>query len=212
MLSENLSDEKAVELAQKGDKRAESLLLERYRGFVGMKTQAYFLVGAESEDVIQEGMIGLYKAIRDFKEEKHVSFKAFADVCITRQIITAIKTATRQKHVPLNNYVSLSNPLKEDGNQERAFVDFIPAEESTDPVQVVIGKEELKNFEENFPEMLSAFEAEVLKSYMQGKSYQDIALGLGCEVKAIDNALQRIKRKMEEHFQSEERLSRGRLN
>ncbi|MDD5448504.1 MAG: RNA polymerase sporulation sigma factor SigH [Actinomycetota bacterium] len=212
MLSENLSDEKAVELAQKGDRRAESLLLERYRGFVGMKTQTYFLVGAESEDVIQEGMIGLYKAIRDFKEEKHVSFKAFADVCVTRQIITAIKTATRQKHMPLNNYVSLSNPLRENGEQERAFVDFIPAEESTDPVRVVIGKEELKNFKDNFPEMLSAFEAEVLKGYMQGKSYQDIAIDLDCEVKAVDNALQRIKRKMEEHFQSEEHLSRRKLN
>ena len=198
------SDERLISLYREGDARAMDTLLVRYRNFARSKARSYFLVGADKEDIVQEAMIGLYKAVRDWSAEKETSFRAFADVCVTRQIITAIKMATRQKHIPLNTYVSLSKPLASDDEPDRALMDVIQPHEVTDPAELVISSEELRSMKLAFAEILSDFEIEVLHLYVEGKSYQEIAVLLRRQVKAVDNALQRIKRKVELHLRSRE--------
>lgn len=195
-----LSDEKIVEMSHAGDAGAEEYLLDKYKNFVRSKARSYFLVGADHEDIVQEGMIGLYKAIRDFRPDKLSSFRAFAELCITRQIITAIKTATRQKHIPLNNYVSLNKPLY-DEESDRTLLDIIIEGRISDPEELVINMENVGNIRTKISEVLSGLEQEVLYAYLDGKSYQEIAESLGRHVKSIDNALQRVKRKLEKYLE-----------
>jgi RNA polymerase sigma-H factor len=192
---EKLDEENVME-AKKGDIRAQEYLINKYQGFVKAKAKSYFLIGADKEDIYQEGMIGLYKAIRDFKSDKLASFKAFAELCVTRQIITAIKTATRQKHIPLNTYVSLNKPIY-DEESDRTLLDILSSLKVTDPEELVISKEEMAHIESEIGEVLSELEMEVLMSYLDGKSYQEIACDLDRHAKSIDNALQRVKRKLE---------------
>ncbi|SHH43932.1 RNA polymerase sporulation sigma factor SigH [Tepidibacter thalassicus] len=187
--------------ANQGDTLALEYLIKKYKNFVRAKAKSYFLIGADKEDIIQEGMIGLYKAIRDYDEEKTSSFKAFAELCITRQIITAIKTATRQKHIPLNSYISLNKPIY-DEESDRTLLDIITTSVITDPEELIISREELKNIESKISEMLSSLELEVLELYLRGNSYQQIADKLGRHVKSIDNALQRVKRKLEKYLEN----------
>ena len=168
--------------------------------FVRSKARSYFLIGADHEDIVQEGMIGLYKAIRDYRPDKLSSFRAFAELCITRQIITAIKTATRQKHIPLNSYVSLNKPLY-DEESDRTLLDVIIEGRATNPEELIIGQEDLRNINHKIDEVLSGLEQEVLRAYLDGKSYQEIADNLGRHVKSIDNALQRVKRKLEKYLE-----------
>ncbi len=192
-----MSDEELCLLAQEqADGFALEFLLNRYKNFVRSRARSYFLIGADHEDIVQEGMIGLYKAIRDFRPEKLASFRAFAEMCVTRQIITAIKTATRQKHIPLNSYVSLNKPIF-DEESDRTLLDVISEARITNPEELLIGQEELTNIESRIGKMLSPLEWEVLLAYLDGRSYQEIAEELGRHVKSIDNALQRVKRKME---------------
>ena len=193
---ETMLDEELVATAKDGDKEALEFVINKYKNFVRAKARSYFLIGADREDIVQEGMIGLYKAIRDFKNDKLSSFRAFAELCITRQIITAIKTATRQKHIPLNSYISLNKPIY-DEESDRTLLDILTSVKITDPEELVISKEELNSIELRIGEILSDLELEVLMSYLQGKSYQEIAVDLDRHVKSIDNALQRVKRKLE---------------
>lgn len=195
---ESLSDDQLVVTAKSGDETALEYLLIKYKDFVRVKARSYFLIGADKEDLIQEGMIGLYKAVRDFRRDKQASFRAFAELCITRQMITAIKTATRQKHIPLNSYVSLSKPLYFE-EEDRTLIDTL-ASGVRDPLELVVAGEELKNIKASFGEVLSDLEAQVLKLYIEGKSYQEIAKELKRQVKSVDNALQRVKRKVEIHL------------
>ena len=187
--------------ACKGDKIALEYIIKKYKNFVKAKAKSYFLIGADKEDIIQEGMIGLYKAVRDFDAGKTNSFKGFADICITRQIITAIKTATRQKHIPLNSYISLNKPVY-DEESERTLLDIIATSIVTDPEELIISKEELKHIESKMNELLSDLELQVVEYYLNGKSYQYIADKLKRDVKSIDNALQRVKRKLEKHLEN----------
>jgi RNA polymerase sporulation-specific sigma factor len=196
------SDEELVALYHQGQQPAIDALLERYRNFARMKARSYFLAGADKDDIVQEGMIGLYKAIRDFMAERQASFRAFAEICITRQIITAVKTATRQKHVPLNSYVSLSKPLASEEDPDWVLMDVLETPQVTDPAELVISSDELRSIKLAFAEILSDFEAEVLHMYVEGKSYQEIGDLLGRHVKSVDNALQRIKRKVELHLRT----------
>jgi RNA polymerase sporulation-specific sigma factor len=204
-------DEEIVETARNGNRVAQEFLINKYRNFVRAKARSYFLIGADREDIMQEGLIGLYKAIRDFRSEKLSSFRAFAELCITRQIITAIKTATRQKHIPLNSYVSLNKPIY-DEDSDRTLLDVISGTKITDPEELVISREEFGNIEEKMVEILSDLEWKVLMAYLDGKSYQEIANDLTRHVKSIDNALQRVKRKLEKYldrrFDAEERGAR----
>ena len=190
------SDEEVVSEAQKGNNRAQEYLITKYENFVKSKAKSYFLIGADKEDIYQEGMIGFYKAIRDFKPDKFTSFKAFAEICVTRQIITAIKTATRQKHIPLNSYVSLNKPIYED-ESDTTLIDVLSSIAISDPEELIISQEQLKFIEEEIAKVLSELELEVLTSYLDGKSYQEIASDLDRHEKSIDNALQRVKRKLE---------------
>ncbi|MBS5939963.1 RNA polymerase sporulation sigma factor SigH [Clostridium sartagoforme] len=192
----NKTDEEVVDKAKTGDARAQEYLIAKYENFVKAKSKSYFLIGADKEDIYQEGMIGLYKAIRDFKADRLASFKAFAELCITRQIITAIKTATRQKHIPLNTYISLNKPIYEE-ESDRTLIDVLSELKITDPEELIIGKEQLKHIEGEMAKVLSDLEMEVLQSYLDGKSYQEIACDLDRQAKSIDNALQRVKRKLE---------------
>lgn len=189
-------DEEVVLEAKSGNARAQEYLIAKYENFVKAKAKSYFLIGADKEDIYQEGMIGLYKAIRDFKPDKLSSFKAFAELCVTRQIITAIKTATRQKHIPLNTYVSLNKPIYEE-ESERTLLDVLAGLKITDPEELIIGQEQMKHIEDEMSKVLSDLELEVLNSYLDGKSYQEIACDLDRHAKSIDNALQRVKRKLE---------------
>jgi RNA polymerase sporulation-specific sigma factor len=198
----DMVDEEIVELAKKGDVKAEEYLINKYQNYVKSKIKTYFLIGAEKDDLYQEGMIGLYKAIRDFKPETLVSFRAFAEICITRQIITAIKTATRQKHIPLNSYISLNKPVY-DEESDRTLMDVLATVHISDPEEVIISKEQRKKIEKKIYENLSVLELEVLKNYLRGKSYQEIACDLDREAKCIDNALQRVKRKIEKLLMDE---------
>ena len=193
---ENMTDEELVRLAQEGDNDALEYLLNKYKNFVRSKARSYFLIGADHEDIVQEGMIGLYKAVRDFRPEKLASFRAFAELCVTRQIITAIKTATRQKHIPLNSYISLNKSIF-DEESDRTLLDVISEGRITNPEELLIGQEDLSTIESRIGKMLSPLEWEVLLAYLDGRSYQEIAEDLGRHVKSIDNALQRVKRKME---------------
>lgn len=178
---------------------AQEYLINKYRNFVRAKARSYFLIGADREDIIQEGMIGLYKAIRDFRNDKLSSFRAFAELCVTRQIITAIKTATRQKHIPLNSYISLNKPIY-DEDSDRTLLDVLSSSKISDPEELVISREEFIDIEEKMGEILSELEWKVLMSYLDGKSYQEIAGDLRRHVKSIDNALQRVKRKLERYL------------
>ena len=196
----SMSDEDIVALCRSGDNVAEEYLLNKYKNFVRSKARSYFLIGADHEDIVQEGMIGLYKAIRDFRPDKLSSFRAFAELCITRQIITAIKTATRQKHIPLNSYVSLNKPLYEE-ESDRTLLDVIIEGRATNPEELIIGQEDLSSINHKIDEVLSGLEQEVLRAYLDGKSYQEIANNLGRHVKSIDNALQRVKRKLEKYLE-----------
>jgi RNA polymerase sporulation-specific sigma factor len=193
-------DEQIVDLAQSGNDPAQEYLINKYKNFVRAKARSYFLIGADREDIIQEGMIGLYKAIRDFRGDKLSSFRAFAELCITRQIITAIKTATRQKHIPLNSYVSLNKPIY-DEDSDRTLLDVISGSKITDPEELIISREEFDDIEEKMGEILSSLEWQVLMAYLEGKSYQEIASELNRHVKSIDNALQRVKRKLERYLE-----------
>jgi RNA polymerase sporulation-specific sigma factor len=194
-----LTDEEIVELAQNGEQFATEYLVDKYKNFVRAKSRSYFLIGADKEDIIQEGMIGLFKAIRDYKTDKLTSFRAFAELCITRQIITAIKTATRQKHIPLNSYVSLNKPIY-DEESDRTLMDVISTTKITNPEEIIISREEFIFIEKKMGEILSALEWKVLMAYLEGKSYQEIAVELKRHVKSIDNALQRVKRKLEKYL------------
>lgn len=196
-------DEEVVEYARSGDNAAQEYLINKYKNFVRAKARSYFLIGADREDIIQEGMIGLYKAIRDFRMDKLSSFRAFAELCITRQIITAIKTATRQKHIPLNSYVSLNKPIY-DEDSDRTLLDVISGSKVTDPEELIVSQEEFDDIEEKMSEILSSLEWQVLMSYLEGKSYQEIAEDLDRHVKSIDNALQRVKRKLERYLEKRE--------
>jgi len=187
-----------VRAAQGGDQQASSELVRKYRSLVRCKARSYFLVGGDREDVIQEGMIGLFKAIRDYNPDRLSSFRSFAELCVTRQMITAIKTATRRKHAPLNTYVSLSRPMSsDDEGGERLLTDILAAKEVCDPATIVLSAWEGDYIRKGFCEALSSFEANVLRLYMDGCSYQEIAVKLGRHTKSVDNALQRIKRKIE---------------
>lgn len=197
---DNMLDEEIVLSAREGNAASLEYIINKYKNFVRAKARSYFLIGADKEDIVQEGMIGLYKAIRDFRNDKLSSFRAFAELCITRQIITAIKTATRQKHIPLNSYVSLNKPIY-DEESDRTLLDILTATKITDPEELIISREELVSIESKIGEILSDLELEVLMSYLQGKSYQEIAQDLDRHVKSIDNALQRVKRKLEKYLE-----------
>lgn len=194
------TDEDIVDAVRHGDSLALEYLINKYKNFVRAKARSYFLIGADREDIVQEGMIGLYKAIRDFRGDKLASFKAFAELCITRQIITAIKTATRQKHIPLNSYVSLDKPIY-DEDSDRTLLDVICGPRVSDPEELVINQEEFSGLEDKMSEILSDLERRVLMLYLDGRSYQEIAEDLSRHVKSIDNALQRVKRKLERYLE-----------
>ena len=195
-LFQDQTDEQVVAQAQQGDAVAVEYLLGKYKNFVRSKARSYFLIGADHEDIVQEGMIGLFKAVRDYQPERLSSFRAFAELCITRQIITAIKTATRQKHVPLNSYVSLNKPIY-DEESDRTLMDVIVECHAQNPEELIIGREEILTLRDKVEQVLSGLEQDVLNAYLDGKSYQEIADMLGRHVKSIDNALQRVKRKLE---------------
>lgn len=197
---EGLKDEDIVRYIQATkDEIAIDFLVEKYKNFVRARARTYFIVGADREDLIQEGMIGLYKAMRDFKADRTASFRAFAELCIVRQIITAIKTATRQKHIPLNSYVSLNTPIYTD-ESERKLEDVISGGQVASPEEEMINHEDLVAMENSIGIILSKFEARVMTAYLDGKSYQEIGEEVGRSVKSIDNALQRAKRKLEQHW------------
>ncbi len=196
----HMEDELLVDRVHQGDSGALDFLIHKYRNFVRAKARTYFLIGADKEDIVQEGMIGLFKAIRDYKEDKLTSFKAFAELCITRQIITAIKTATRQKHIPLNSYVSLDKPIY-DEESDRTLMDVITGVKVMDPEELIINQEEFDYIELKMGELLSDLERKVLSLYLDGQSYQEISEELDRHVKSIDNALQRVKRKLERYLE-----------
>jgi RNA polymerase sporulation-specific sigma factor len=195
-----ITDEELVEQARLGDDRAIETLLNRYRHYARAKARTYFLAGADKEDIVQEGMIGLFKAIRDFQVARGTAFRAFAELCMTRQIITAIKSATRRKHHPLNSYVSLNRPAGEGDDPERLVGDELAEASISDPADLVVSAEQIDRIKTSVERLLSDFEGEVLHRYMEGQSYQQIAESLGRHAKSIDNALQRIKRKLEPHL------------
>lgn len=199
-----LADEQVVECVRDGNNQALEYLIDKYKHFVRAKARSYFLIGADREDIIQEGMIGLFKAVRDFQNDKQSSFKAFAELCITRQMITAVKTATRQKHIPLNSYVSLDKPMYEDSSSDRTLLDVIVMPSVSDPEETVIFQEDFNSIEIKVSEILSDFEQKVLARYLDGGSYQEISAGLDRQVKSIDNALQRVKRKLECYLKRKE--------
>lgn len=194
---ERNADLNLVTAAQQGDQSASCELIKRYRGLIRCKARSYYLNGADRDDIIQEGMIGLFKAIRDYDPSRQASFHSFAELCVTRQIITAVKSSTRRKHSPLNGYVSLSKSTSVDEDGERLLSDILAAKEVCDPADIVIGAWETDFIRTGVVEALSQFETDVLRLYTDGKSYQEIADQLGRHTKAVDNALQRVKRKME---------------
>lgn len=193
---DSLSDEELVELSASGDRRATEFILSKYKNLVRSRAKAYFIAGADRDDIVQEGMIGLFKAVRDFDVTKQASFCGFAEICIKRQMITAIKAATRQKHAPLNSYVSLNEPIYED-NSERTLVDMIAERQVIDPEEIFLRREKAEMLTAEIEDKLSNLEKTVLALYIDGMNYQEIAIELGRTPKSIDNALQRIKRKLE---------------
>lgn len=198
-----MRDEDVVEIAKNNDNLATEYLISKYKKLVKLKARSYYLIGADNEDIVQEGLIGLYKAIRDYDGNKLTSFRVFADICITRQIITAIKTATRQKHIPLNSYVSLNKPIYED-ESDRTLLDVMPGSKHTNPEELMIGREKLDAIEKRIEELLSDLELKVLIYYVDGMSYQEISEDLGRHIKSIDNALQRVKRKLDRYLEYKE--------
>ncbi|AGX04928.1 MULTISPECIES: RNA polymerase sporulation sigma factor SigH [Bacillaceae] len=199
----NYEDETLVVLFQNGDGMASEYLMKKYRHFVRAKASKFFLIGGDKDDLFQEGMIGLYKAIRDFKEDKLASFKVFAELCITRQIITAVKTATRQKQMPLNSYISLDKPIYED-ESKHTLMDILPGTMVTDPAILIVNQENTADIEEKIAEKLSDLERKVLDLYVAGHSYIEISEELDTHVKSIDNALQRVKRKLDRYLERRE--------
>ena len=199
-------DVRLVIRARNGDGAALDALLRRYTGFVRLKASSYFIAGGESEDLIQEGLIGLYKAVRDFRADKDTSFRSFAELCITRQIITAIKAATRFKHQPLNSYVSFSQTPAGQDDGDCTLGDALPGPGVDDPAVCVISTQELQSLVFTLGTGLSPLEADALRLYMEGNSYEEMAEELGCDTKTIDNALQRVKRKVVQHQQSRQVL------
>src|SRR3954469_21811540 len=194
--------------ARNGDHAARDALIRRYNGFVRMKASSYFIAGGEPEDLVQEGLIGLCKAVRDFRPDKETSFRSFAELCVTRQIITAIKTATRFKHSPLNTYVSFSQtPAGKDHDSDCTLGDALPGSHVHDPAVAVISTDELKSLVFCLGTGLSPLEADALRMYLEGSSYEEMAEVLDCDTKAIDNALQRVKRKIVTHQRSREVLA-----
>jgi RNA polymerase sporulation-specific sigma factor len=205
-LQRELADLQLVMRARNGDQRSLDELIRRYSGFVRLKASSYFLAGGDAEDLIQEGLIGLYKAVRDFSPEKS-SFRSFAELCVTRQIITAIKTATRYKHAPLNSYVSFSHtPAGQESDGDCTLGDALPGPSVDDPSVCVISTEELQSLVFTLGSGLSRLEADALKLYLEGESYETMAERLGCDTKTIDNALQRVKRKVLAHQESRQVL------
>jgi RNA polymerase sporulation-specific sigma factor len=202
-----LEDLQLVLRARNGDGGALDVLIRRYTGFVRLKASSYFLAGGDSEDLVQEGLIGLYKAVRDFRADKETSFRSFAELCVTRQIITAIKTATRFKHAPLNTYVSFSHtPAGQESDSECTLGDALPGPSVNDPSVCVISTEELQSLVFTLGTGLSQLEADALKLYLEGSSYEEMAEDLACDTKTIDNALQRVKRKILTHQKSRQVL------
>ncbi|GAC1589889.1 MAG: RNA polymerase sporulation sigma factor SigH [Acidimicrobiales bacterium] len=199
-LTELADDDLALRF-QAGDADALTVLLERYRRFARAKARGYFLMGADNDDIEQEGMIGLYKAARDFRADRQASFRAFAELCVTRQVITAVKTATRRKHQPLNSYVSISGVRGGDDAAERNVEHLLHDHYETDPADEVVSRDRMAAMRQSMTDMLSGLEVDVLRLYVEGKSYEEISVHLGRHVKAIDNALQRIKRKLDCHLQ-----------
>ena len=195
-----MDDEEVLTYVHSGCKRGMEHLIEKYKPLVRAKARSYFLVGADREDIVQEGMIGLFKAVRDYKDDRSIPFKVFAEMCITRQIITAVKTATRQKHIPLNSYVSLNRKVF-DEESEKFLIEVIQEVSIANPEELFINKEQFTVIESRVMELLSPFEKEVLAKYLAGVTYQDIAKQLNKPVKSIDNALQRLKKKIEKSVQ-----------
>ena len=199
--SDHGGDLNLVVAAQAGDQNASCELVRRYRGLIRYKARAYYLVGADRDDIIQEGMIGLFKAIRDYDPTRQASFHSFAELCVTRQIITAVKSATRRKHSPLNSYISLSRSTSMEEDGERLLSDILAAKEICDPAEIVVSAWETNFIRTGMADSLSMFESQVLRLYTNGRSYQEIADRLGRHTKAVDNALQRVKRKLETQIQ-----------
>ena len=207
---DELEDNDLVQRVRDGEDQAVDVLLSRYRNFARSKARSYFLAGSEKEDVVQEGMIGLFKAIRDFDLAQDTPFRAFAELCISRQILTAIKTANRQKHQPLNSSISLDAPAYGDDDSDRSIGDHLVAQSvASDPVEMVISAQEIEAIRDSMSESLTQLEGDVLRLYMDGKSYEEIAGALGNHVKSIDNALQRIKRKLQRHIEKRNSISQS---
>lgn len=202
-----VQDRALIERARSGDHTAMDRLIDRYRGFVRMKASSYFLAGGENEDLVQEGLIGFFKAVRDYRSDREASFRSFAELCVTRQIITAIKTAARNKHTPLNTYVSFSHTRAGAGSdQEISLADILPSDPVVDPMSQVISAEELRALIECLGEALSELESGVLTMYLEGRSYEEVAERMSCTPKTVDNALQRVKRKISAHLRGREVL------
>ena len=204
----NLTDEQIISQIKQGDQESLAYLLEKYKNLVNIKVSKYFMIGAEKEDILQEGMIGLFKAIKDFKEEKQKSFKSFANICIERQLITAIKSSNRQKHMPLNSYLSLNMTAfeNEDGNNDTQIVDVLENTVIEDPLDTITKKEYFSSVENVIDSSLSDFEKKVLNRYVQGESYVKIAERLDAPVKSVDNAIQRIRKKTAKNIQAESNI------
>jgi RNA polymerase sporulation-specific sigma factor len=203
-----LEDLQLVLRSRNGDPGALDVLIRRYTGFVRLKASSYFLAGGDAEDLVQEGLIGLYKAVRDFRPDKETSFRSFAELCVTRQIITAIKTATRFKHAPLNTYVSFSHtPAGQESDGDCTLGDALPGPSVNDPSICVISTEELQSLVFCLGTGLSRLESDALRLYLEGSSYEEMAVELGCDTKTIDNALHRVKRKVLTHQRSRQVLS-----
>lgn len=197
LIYSQMHDEEIIKMINKGDAFALDYLINKYKNLVRSKAKTYFLVGGDREDIIQEGFIGLYKAIKDYDMNKISSFTYFADTCITRQIITAIKTATRQKHIPLNCYLSLNKPVY-DKHSERTLMDTLSSLENDNPEYLIISMEDIEFIEKKLRKILSELEKNVLMSYLDDKTYQEIAIELNIHLKSVDNALQRVKKKLED--------------
>ncbi len=201
-----LDDHYLIALAKQGKKDAYDRIVKRYYGFVRLKASSYFLIGGDADDLIQEGLVGLYKAVRDYRWDRESSFRNFAELCITRQIITAVKTATRNKHTPLNQYVSFSSTPAGSADSEPTLDEMLPGPGATDPVNQVISSEELRALVACLSTVLSELESRVLSLYLDGHSYMGIGDLLGCDCKTVDNALQRVKRKVGAHLRSRDVL------
>jgi RNA polymerase sigma-H factor len=191
-----------IAMAKQGDPAAYDRIVKRYYGFVRLKASSYFLAGGDSDDLLQEGLVGLFKAVRDYRSDRESSFRNFAELCITRQIITAVKTATRNKHVPLNQYVSFSTSPAGGTESDATLDEMIPGPTAHDPVNVAISSEELRSLVGCLSEALSELESRVLSLYLDGRSYEEIGGRIGCDTKTVDNALQRVKRKVGAHLDS----------